>query len=147
MLIKIDNERYINSDHIRTITLDPTEPDTFCICFGPSLVITTTQVVIDYIVEVLDANTSIVFEQPAEQSLESRLAAHLRNQTTGQLFEELEISFPAAHSNEIVIALHTLLHNHVIVTAGMTLGINPEEKTRYYHASNVTPSDDSEPDW
>lgn len=129
MLIKIDNERFINSDHI--IMIVPCIPDeTVNIYLLDGHCLETPVDIAAYITQTLDANDAFTEEKPTELSLESRLAQFLRNQVAGQTIGHLCARFenesPAALGN----ALRYLLESNTVCNLGN------ESHPLYYHASN-----------
>lgn len=129
MLIKIDKDRYINSDHIVLI-----EPH---LASNAALVLLTTGhqiavplTIVAYITQVLDANDAYTEEQLAELSLESRLAQFLRNQSAGQSTERLCTQFKDDKPEQICIALENLLASNTVRALGDNIN------SLYYHASN-----------
>ena len=101
MIIKIDGERYINTEQITVIEpgFDPSDgvspaPGMFCIHFtgfNQQLIVPSTTV--NYILEAIDANTSytdaLTETEIPSRPLTSRIASLLRNHLNGLTFSEL----------------------------------------------------------
>lgn len=129
MLIKIDNERFINSDHI--IMIVPCIPDeTVNIYLLENHCLETSLAVANYVTQTLDASDAFTEDQPQELSIESQLAQFLRNQAAGQSFEHICRRFPDRQTITLTAALSTLLTQNVARNLGNT------DSPLYYHASN-----------
>ncbi len=122
MLIKIDNERYINSDHLIGIDFDH---DRYILHLTGGNDIPTTSDVVTYIVEVLDANTGFTQEAVAPLSLASRIAIWLKNRD-GLCFAYIVEAFAPETPADINLALAELIQQNVVAVIDDT----------YYHASN-----------
>lgn len=140
MLIKIDKDRYINSDHIIAMTpITATTPGVLeAIPTGNVRLIMTDSTrleipstIADYIAQTLDAHDAFTTEQPQEMSLQSRLAIHLRNQSAGQSLNMLASVFTDTDKYSIEAALNELDANNVVHALGV------DEDRLFYHASNA----------
>lgn len=129
MLIKIDNERFINSDHIVMIVpCMPEETANIYLLEGHCLEVPLS--IASYITGTLETNDTYTEEKPPELSLESQIAQFLRNQAAGQAFEHICRNFPDRQTISITAALKQLLTSNVIRNLGDT------DSPLYYHASN-----------
>lgn len=128
MLIKIDKDRFINSDHI-VIMYPPTEEEVGVKLITNDIIHIPTTVA-TYITQVLDANDAYTEEKPTELSLESQIAQFLRDQAAGQSFEHIHRNFPDREGVSLHAALKTLTAYNVIHKVGDT------DASLYYHASN-----------
>lgn len=133
MLIKIDNDRYINSDHIIYMSPAYAEHDRPHILLTGGCLHYTDWSIIEYIAKVLDTNDALtITEQPQQLSLPSRLAHFLRNQSAGIMFQDIQTAFPQEPIMAIQAALNELDASNTIRALG-----TDESSLLYYHASNA----------
>ncbi len=147
MLIKIDKDRYINSEHISMIA-PSTDGDVsvyFIALLGrdfKSEGIETTAAVVEYIKTILDVDNHFT-EQSVTLSLSSQIAIILSNsaepKTLKQIAEffNLNISLPEIHSTaawmDIEASVNKLLLTNVIRSEYRN------DATYYSHAANASP--------
>lgn len=132
-LIKIDKERYINSDHVIYIDTPRANPNTDEVTVKIYLIdklhVTVPPSVASYITQTLDTNDAFTDEQPPTLSLISQLAQHLRNRADGHTFSELLEFFPN-DNNALITALADLVASNTITIQYI------DNTPRYYHATN-----------
>lgn len=125
-LIKIDNERFINPDHITLIS--PCIPnETANIYLIDQRMIEVPVAIVEYITQLTDTNDSMVEGKPDALPLASRIALFLRNRTDGQSLSMLWLHFQDESQEMIEAALNELDANGVVRMSG----------TLYYHATNA----------
>ena len=134
-LIKInevnETSEYINSDHIVSIRF--ARPGTSLIRLINDC-IEVSDATVHYLASMLDAvDFGFATGQPVNLSLQSRLAIHLRNQSTPQTFYDLQQNF-TDNEDALHAALNELLANNVIAS---TLSLESHTPL-YFHASQMT---------
>jgi hypothetical protein len=132
-LIKIDKDRYVNSDNITSIVPRANESGVSRIYFTSNAYLDTTPQVVDFLAQMLDANDTFTDAQPTPETmtLQSRVAVYLRNQTDGVTFTELSSAF-SDEIDTLQPALDMLAANNTVkVLSG------DYSQPLYYHASNA----------
>ena len=128
MLIKIDGERFINSDHI--VIIDPCkDADMSYVYFTNNPRIEVPNTIVVYIAETLDAAVAFTEETPADLSLDSQIALYLRNSSEGMSYADLANEF-LQHASEFPLALNRLVGSNTIRI------FDSDNGWLYYHASN-----------
>ena len=93
MILKIDQERHINTDHIICIfPAGENKPDTFTLLLSDSARMEISGAVLDYIMDSVEANvtyTELTAEQVPKRSLNSRVATLLQNHANGLTYPEI----------------------------------------------------------
>lgn len=128
MLIKIDGERFINSDHLILIDHD----ERGCILYLTDHEVKTSSAVVTYIAEVLDASNAFTDEAISPLSLDSRIAICLRNMVEGLDFADICKIFKLEAPAEVNLALARLVSSNVV----KALATNEPDTSLYFHASN-----------
>jgi hypothetical protein len=137
MLIKIDKDRYINSEHISMIAPGVASDEYFILLLGQDYDkagVQTTATVVAYLAMILDADENYS-DDPVELSLTSRIAIYLSNSANARSLEEIP-SFFDAPLEEIEVSINELLAQGVI-TSELRHGI-----PYYSHAAHGSPFED-----
>ncbi len=150
MLIKIDKDRYINSEHISMIA-PSTDGDLSVYLIAllgrdfTSEGIETTAAVVEYIKTILDVDDHFT-EQSVTLSLSSRIAILLSNSAEPKTLEQIAKSFNAWTTDDctnIRTSVTELLFNNIIRSEFR------DNTTYYSHAANASPYqlDDTQTPW
>lgn len=137
MLIKIDGERYLNTEHISMIAPGPDLSVWFICLLGQGLDATqiqTTAAVIAYLAMILDADENYS-DDSVSLSLTSRIAIHLSNSAEPQTLNQLlgNTAWLSATSEDIETSLNILVADSVI-RSELRDGV-----AYYSHAANAHP--------
>ena len=120
MILKIDQDRYINTDHILCVfPADDKKPDTFTLLLSNAARLIISGEILDYIMDCVEANVG--FTDNATQipirPLTSRVASLLQNQTNGLTFTELMTllgSDPMTDEEALTDTLEALVKENLI---------------------------------
>ena len=122
MLVKIDKERIINTDHIAIIAPDDNDPNVWLIAFAGlpldsgnrlSSTIETTPAVVDYLSLILDIS-DLFTEEQVSMSLSSRIAILLSNSANRLTIMQIANAFPNTPIYELEVSVNQLLAKNII---------------------------------